>query len=564
MEKIRPMKNHPFTDEENVALRLRWLMASRVAIVTFLLGIAIFIEVKGMEPFSYISLPHLFFIIFITYLISIIYLILLRIIRNIRFNIYIQTFSDVLLITGLVYVTGGINSIYSVFYPLVIIYAVLFLPRSGVLIIASASAICYGMLLDLEYYGIISPPLHVMLQDYYYSAGYVISRIIIHTFSFYISAILASYVVEKEKRTRTLLAETENAFRQLDLLHRSMIESVDAGILTTNLLGSIKSFNRAAEEITGYSFAEVGEQNIDKIFPGLGEMLAQIDRTDYVSPVKKRVELVFTVKGNEQKILGCSLSPLKNNRGRQIGNIIIFQDLTAVKKLEKAIERNRRFAFIGEMAAVLAHEMRNPLASISGSIQVLKKDLTLSESDAKLMQIVLRGKDQLESFMKDFLLLARPSSGTCEEFDFRGIITDVIESLQYVPDWHEGIEIVRRLDGASIIRANRMEIRQILWNLVLNAVQSMPEGGRLTIETGWSSEVGGGAAVEIIISDTGCGIESKYLGKIMEPFYTTKERGTGLGLAIVNRVVEGQGGTLRIDSVPNGGTTCTVWLPQNV
>jgi two-component system sensor histidine kinase PilS (NtrC family) len=557
------MKNHLFTDEENVTSRLRWLMASRVAIVTFLLGIATFIEIKGTEPFSYISLPLLFIIIFITYLISIIYIILLKIVRNIRFNIYIQIFCDVLLITGLVYVTGGINSIYSVFYPLVIIYAVLFLPRSGVLIIASASAIFYGLLLDLEYYGILSPPPNLILQDYYYSAGYVFSRIIIHTFSFYIIAILASYVIEKEKRTRTLLAETENAFRQLDLLHRSMIESIDAGILTTNLLGNIKSFNRAAEEITGYSFAEVGDHNVDKIFPGLGEMLAQIDSTDFASLVQKRVELVFAGRGQETQILGCSISPLKNNRGRRIGSIIIFQDLTAIKKMEKTIERNRRLAFIGEMAAVLAHEMRNPLASISGSIQVLKKDLTLSETDEKLMQIVLRGKDQLESFMKDFLLLARPSPGTSEEFDLRGIITDVIESLQYVPDWHEGIEIVRRLDGASIMRANRMEIRQILWNLVLNGVQSMPEGGRLTIETGWSPEDEGGVAIEIRISDTGCGIESKYLGKILEPFYTTKERGTGLGLAIVNRVVECQGGTLRIDSVPNGGTTCTVWLPQN-
>jgi two-component system, NtrC family, sensor histidine kinase PilS len=557
------MKNHLYIDEENVASRLRWLMASRVAIVTFLLGIATFIDVKGMEPFSYISLPHLFIIIFFTYLISIIYIILLRIIRNIRFNIYIQTFCDVLLITGLVYVTGGINSIYSVFYPLVIIYAVLFLPRSGVLIIASASAIFYGLLLDFEYYGVISPPPKAMLQDYYYSAGYVFSRIIIHTVSFYIIAILASFVVEKEKRTRTLLEETETAFRQLDLLHRSMIESVDAGILTTNLLGNIKSFNRAAEEITGYFFAEIEDHNVDKMFPGLGEMLSQIDSMDYASATKKRVELSFTGKGHEEQILGCSISPLKNNRGRRIGSIIIFQDLTAIKKMERTIERNRRLAFIGEMAAVLAHEMRNPLASISGSIQVLKKDLMLSETDEKLMQIVLRGKDQLESFMRDFLLLARPSSGDSEEFDLKDVITDVVESLHYVPDWHEGIEIVRRLNGPSFVHANRVEIRQIIWNLVLNAVQSMPEGGRLTIETGWSPEGDDGLAIEMRISDTGCGIESKYLGKIMEPFYTTKERGTGLGLAIVNRVVEGQGGTLRIDSVPNGGTTCTVWLPQN-
>lgn len=558
------MKNHPFTDEENVASRLHWLMASRVAIVTFLLGIATFINVKGMEPFSYISLPHLFIIILITYLASIIYLILPRMVRNTRFNIYIQSFCDVLLITGLVYVTGGINSIYSVFYPLVIIYAVLFLPRSGVLIIASASAICYGLLLDLEYYGVLSPPPQAMLQDYYYSAGYVFSRIIIHTISFYIIAILAGFVVEREEKTRTLLEETENAFRQLDLLHRSMIESVDAGILTTNLLGNVKSFNRAAEEITGYAFAEIENRTINEVFPGMEEMLSQIDNLDFASLGKKRFELSFAGKGHEIQNLGCSISPLKNNRGRRIGTIVIFQDLTAIKKMEMDIERNKRLAFIGEMAAVLAHEMRNPLASISGSIQVLKRDLALSHTDEKLMQIILRGKEQLESFMRDFLLLARPSPGTCEKFDLKDVIADVVESLRYVPDWQEGIEIVRRLDGASIIRANRVEIRQIIWNLVLNAVQSMPEGGRLTIETGWSPDGEEGVALEMRISDTGCGIDSKHLGKIMEPFYTTKERGTGLGLAIVNRIVEGKGGTLRIDSVPEGGTTCTIWLPQKV
>ncbi|MCX5854696.1 MAG: PAS domain S-box protein, partial [Deltaproteobacteria bacterium] len=239
--------------EENISVRLRWLMLSRVAIATFLLGITILINVRKAELLPETSVIALYVLIILTYLLTIIYIILPKFINNLKINIYIQTLCDVLLITGLVLVTGGIRSIYSVFYPLVIIYSVLFLARGGGLIIASASSILYGLMLDLEYYRIIYPLYDMIIYDYPFSAGYVFTRIFIHILSFYIIAFLASFVVEKEKITRSLLAEKETAFDQLDLLHRSIIESVDTGIMTINLQGKIKSFNRTAQEITGFS-----------------------------------------------------------------------------------------------------------------------------------------------------------------------------------------------------------------------------------------------------------------------------------------------------------------------
>jgi two-component system sensor histidine kinase PilS (NtrC family) len=555
-------ENRIFPD--NTTPRLRWLMLSRVAIVTFLLGIATFVEVKGMEALSTISAPTLFKTILLTYVLSIVYLFLLKYVRNLSWNIYIQSICDIILVTGMVYATGGIHSIYSVFYPLVIIYSVLFLGRRGGLIIASAAGIFYGLFADLEYYGVIYPVFSIPNQDYFPNAAYVFMRIITHIISFYFIAIVSSFVVEQEKKARTLLAEKQSAFDQLDLLHRSIIESVDTGILTVNLKGQIKSFNRAAAEITGFSFRDVENRIISDVFPNFPSLPKEKYPEGYRQTVRIRFETTFNTGDGRRLSLGGSLSPLRDPRGLTIGNIIVFQDLTEINEMRESLEKSRRLAFIGEMAAGLAHEIRNPLASMSGSIQMLNQDLSHSETHRKLMQIILRGKDQLESFLKDFLLMARPAPGVREEIDLRDMIMDIIDSIHFVPDWHEPVRIDLHLkDDPLSIHANRTETRQILWNVILNAIQAMPEGGALTVEAHCrrSDEKDG---VEIRIIDTGCGIEKNRLPKIFEPFYTTRDTGTGLGLAVVNRILEGYSGKIDIQSEEGRGTACTIWLPCRI
>ena len=549
--------------EEKTVLRLRYLMLLRVAFVTFLLGIATFLEIKGEDLLPEISLLSLYLVIITSYILSLFYFFLLNLTKNIKITLYIQAICDVLMITGLVYATGGISSVYAVFYTLVIIYSVLFLERRGGLIIASACSICYGLLLDLEYYKILTPLYAIVSQDNPFTAGYVFSRIIIYILSFYLIAFLAIFVVEQEKKTRTLLQEKETAFDQLDLLHRSIIESVDTGILTINLRGQIKSFNRAAEEITGYSFAEVEDKNIVDLFPEYGDLLENIHTGGYPYSQQSRVEMYIESHEKKPLTLGCSVSFLNDGTGKRIGDILVFQDLTAIKKMELILEKNRRLAFIGEMAAGLAHEMRNPLASISGSIQVLHKSLPLNETDERLMQIILRGKDQLESFMRDFLLLSRPTPGIPEMIKITDIIEDILESIRYLPDWRDDIQVIKSLqDHLPFIRANKTEIRQLIWNVLMNAIQSMPNGGRVTIETGKdTTDISAGQFLEIKISDNGQGIMENDLGKIFEPFYTTREKGTGLGLAIVNRIVEGHAGKIKVDSRSGEGTTFTIWLP---
>ncbi len=530
--------------------RLRWLIFFRVVIATFLLGITTFIRIKETEPSLQAALAPVYFIIALIYLFSFACLFIPKIIKNIRLNIYIQSLSDVSLITGLVYVTGGIESIYSVLYPLVIIYSTLFLAGRGGLISASVGGIFYGLLLDLQFYGLIQP-VSLLGYDYNYEAGYIFSRIFIHIISFYIIALLTSFAAKQEKMARDLLEEKESAFDQLDLLHKSIIESVDSGILTIDLNGNIKSFNKGAEEITGFLRFEIINKKLDDVFPVLSSMLNKKNQR------KQGSRFEVTDSG---KMLGCSVTPLVDSNRKKVGNTLIFQDLTVIKEMERKIERNKRLAFVGVMAAGLAHEIRNPLASISGPIQMLSKDLRLDETDRKLMQIILRGKDRLDGFVKDFLLLARPKPSERRDINVEVIIDDLLESLRFSPEWREDIEVIKNLCNQTSIYGNKAEIRQVIWNMISNAIQAMPEGGKLKIET---REVFNDTKeyLEIRISDNGCGIEEKNQDKVFEPFYTTKKNGTGLGLAIVNRIVETHMGKIRIKSKPGKGTDCIVLLP---
>lgn len=529
-------------------------MFLRVVIVTFLLGIAAFIQFKGTESLPGTSIASLYIIILITYFLSFLYVLLMRRIKSLKWNIYLQSLADITLITGLVYTTGGIESVYSVFYPLVIMYSVLFLPRNGVIILASASTILYGTLLDLEYYGLIHP-IYPFNFDYNYSAGYVFSRIFIHIVSFYIVAFLATFAVKQEKKVRTLLAEKESAFDQLDLLHKSIIESLDTGILTIDHQENIKSFNRGAEKITNLSYSEVINKKISSIFNNFPRTANNTNNTNSQEDAVNRFEM--KVLG---KILGCSIYPLIDSSRQKIGKILIFQDLTTIKEMERQVEKNKRLALIGEMAASLAHEIRNPLASIGGSIQMLERGLDLNETDRRLMHIILRGKDQLENFIKDFLLLARPNPAKREDFNIEVLLDDILESVHHSSNWCNDIEVIRDSCDQPTIYGNIAEIRQALLNLILNAVQSMPDGGKLELRTRPIS-FDGKQYLEMQVNDSGCGIEED-IDRVFEPFYTTREKGTGLGLAIVNRIVESHGGKIRIESEPGKGTTCIILMPR--
>ena len=550
----------PLTDEEMMPRRVRWLILFRLLIVTFLLLLSIGVQYSETRTLWHPSLSVIFILAGGTYLLSAAYLTLLRSLRHKEFNITLQAFFDVIIVSALVYYTGAIGSIYSVLYPLVIIYSALLLGRGGGLSVASACSLIYGLMLYLAQRGYIPSTYLGQIQSAGLKPEFVLTRAVIHVVSFYIVALLTSFAVEQEKKVRMRLAEKESALDKLDQFHRSIIESVDTGILTVDLTGKIKSLNRAAEELTGFSAAEVEGRRIDEVFPGFMTVLEQIN-TEGGKSSKKRFETAVSQKSGQKIILGFSFSSLYD-RDRRIGDILIFQDLTAIKEMEAQAEKNKRLAFIGEMAAGLAHDLRNPLLSISGSIQMLQRDLKLDSTDERLMNVILRAKDQLENLIKNFLIFARTTARDRGEMPVNEIIDEALDALKEVPDWNDNIEVRRAYQKVPPIFGNRTEVRQTLWNILVNAVQSMPDGGRLSIETMILPGQNGERFVQVRIIDSGCGIERERLDQVFEPFYTTKEGGTGLGLAIVSRIVESHGGVVSIESEVRRGTTCTVTFPS--
>jgi two-component system sensor histidine kinase PilS (NtrC family) len=481
----------------------------------------------------------------------------LKFLKNLRSNIYLQLTVDIFLITFLVGITDNIQIDYSLFYTLVIIYSVPFLGRKGGVVIASVASIFYGVLIDLKYFNLM-PFVSSIGHDYYLNAYDVLTNILVHIVSFYILAFLAGFAVEQEKKTRSLLEEKESEFNQLDLLFRSIVESVYTGVMTVDFQNVIKTFNNAAEEITGFSRLKTLGSKIDDVFP---EFLPFMNEEMIDKQFRNRIEVLIN-GGKVDKInLGLSVSPLKGRNENQIGKILIFQDLTQITEMEKKLEMNRKMAIIGEMAAGWAHEVRNPLAAITGSIELLKQGLELEGTNKRLMEIILRSKDQLESFARDFLLLARSVPASRESVDLKEVVEEVLEHIKLSPEWKDKIRIEKKLLFNAKAFANKEQVRQIINNMVLNAVQSMEEEGVLSFETKIVELEDKKEYSEIRVMDTGCGISKDDLNRIFEPFFTNKTKGTGLGLTIVNHILDGYNGRIKIESTVNQGTICYVWLP---
>ncbi len=553
-------------DNEDVLLkerknrRLLILIISRIAIITIFLGITIFIDIKK----QFFNIPYatiiLFYIIVATiYFFSAVYIWLHKLNVNFSINLYLQITVDIIAVTVLIFMFGNTQIDYSLFYTLIIIYSALFLGRRGGMLVASVSSIFYGFFLNLEFYDLI-PSFSYIKFEHAINPADALTNLMVRITSFYVLAFLVSFVVEQEKKASILLEEKESEFNQLDLLFRSIIESVYTGVMTIDFNNVIKTFNSAAEDITGFSRRKVQGAKVNDVFP---EFLPYLNKDTVESKITNRNEILIKGKNNEKINLGLSVSPLKGKSEKQIGNILIFQDITKIKQMERALEKSRNMALIGEMAAGWAHEVRNPLAAITGSIELLKQGMELEGTNKRLMEIVLRGKDQLENFVRNFLLLARSVPESREFIDLNVIIEESLENLKLNRELIDHIDIKKSFSNNAEVFANKEQVRQIINNLIMNALESMENEGVLSLETRRVQSDDGKTYAEIVIRDTGYGIHEDDLNKIFEPFFTKKEKGTGLGLAIVNHLVEGYKGKIEIESEVGKGTACRVTLPAD-
>jgi two-component system sensor histidine kinase PilS (NtrC family) len=359
------------------------------------------------------------------------------------------------------------------------------------------------------------------------------------------------------KRSERALQEKVIDYEELDRLNSSIVSNLNSGLLTLNNGRRIRVFNHYAESLTGVSQAEAYDKKLHEVLPSLGFLGEEIDSVE-------RGEFEYRSKNGDMMIIGFKSAPLTDKKGDRAGIIIIFQDLTQVKRMEEELNKADRLAAIGELSAHIAHEIRNPLTSISGSVQLIAQGEGIGAKDKKLLEIVVRETDRLNGLINDFLAYARPTRPTKMPVQLRELLI-LVESLLATNPRFDNVKIMNRCRDDLCIVADHGQMEQVFWNLLVNASEAMPDGGQITIDAetirGGTGNSHGGNIVRIIVADTGKGMDGDEMSRVFEPFFTTKSGGTGLGLATVYRIMEAHGGRIMVDSTRGVGTKFTLSLP---
>jgi two-component system sensor histidine kinase PilS (NtrC family) len=521
--------------------RVNALIYIRVVIVTILLD-SFYIFRIGYDKLSHPQWISYF--IATMYFLTIVYALVLRRLKTIpQYTVfaYLQIIIDIVAETMLIYMTGGIESQFSFMYPLSIISAGIVLNRRACLVAATLSSILYGLLLDMQLYRIItiSTDTDFSEKDFFYN-------IFAHFTAYYLIGYLSGYLSEKLHKATQSLKERDVVLSDLKAFSKYIIESMPSGIFTTDLNRRIISFNTAAQEITKMSHADVAGRTTEEIFPFISTS----------QPSLERVEGEMQ-RGGEIFPVGMRISKLKDASGKTIGQIGVFQDLTELKAMEAEVKRKEKWAFIGELSASIAHELRNPLASLKGAIEMLREKKVSQEHADHLMTIALSEMDRLNGIITDFLLYARPQELNKQPFDLHESLRNVVTLLQRSESKGENVTISTKLDGSLFITGDSRQIQQVFWNLGINAVDAIADGGDVDIYTKRNNN-----SVEVIFKDNGTGISKSDMDKVFYPFFTTKEKGTGLGLSIAQKIAEEHGGKIEVESAGIGrGTTFRVMFP---
>lgn len=561
---------------EELLGKIKWLMVLRLLFATFLLVATVVVQARAYPSFSNTSLASLYLLTGVIYFLTLCYALLLDRIKKYVLFAYVQLVFDVLFVTALIYVTGGIESIFSFMYILTIINAAIMLYRRGGLLIASASSIGYGSLLDLQYFGIIHPYYTRASELMTYTIGYYFYTLLMNIAAFYLVAFLSSYLAEELRRSSVKLKAKQYDLDQLELLNRNIVQSINTGLITLNNQLEISYINPAVEQISGFGYRDLEGIHIGDIFPKIVPYLSISDRrgdNDDMPQPQKGIDVDFDRRDGSRLHLGFSQSILKNPGGDEIGLILILQDLTEFRQMQEQVRRMDRLAVAGELAAGIAHEIKNPLASLSGSIQMLRDEVDFGPMQQRLMDITMREAERLNALVNEFLLFSRPEKAVDRSVEVNQVIEDTLEMLKNSPELSRPIRIEKTLSKNLWVLIDSQRLQQVIWNLVLNAVQEMKNSGRLSVATAIRTKRGSGDAprdyawdrqeklAEISISDTGPGILPENQGKVFDPFFTTKDQGTGLGLTIVHRIVENYDGKIFLDSDGRSGTTFTLHFP---
>ncbi|HXH27609.1 MAG TPA: ATP-binding protein [Candidatus Polarisedimenticolia bacterium] len=541
------------SEQRELRRQLNWLMTFRVVIITTLLVCTFVIELLYRPR---LPLKAFYLLAIFTYCLTIAWAVMSRSVRAVRVQVYAQLVGDLAIVTGFVYLTGGAESPFSFLYLLSIIVGSILLVRRGGYAVAAGSWVMYACLVLLVQRGLLPRFPEGAVGQGETPAVRIVYTLVAHLVSFLAVAYLSSYLAGSLHRTGQELQLRRDDLAQLRAFNEDIIDSMNSGLLTTDWDGRITFANRAAAEIAGRPAGDLTRRTILEVLDRDRPLLWNI-RTTLERETRHRFELDFVDARGRALFLGFTVSVLRERRGDPVGMIFIFQDLTEIRALEEEVALKKRMAALGEMAAGVAHELRNPMASISGSVQVLKRDLQPRGEASALMDIVINESKRLDKIIRDFLLFAKPGRFQPEETDVVRLLRETLSLLENSDEMRPRHRVVTEFRPESIVvplDVNRM--KQVFWNLAKNALKAMPEEGTLTIRA-----VREESQVIVGFADSGFGMSEREIATNFQPFHGSFPNGSGLGLAIVYRIVEEHGGRIRVRSRAGSGTEVALHLP---
>ena len=534
-----------------VGRKLWWLILGRL-IIALLLFLLATLWNRGAN--SQQSLSKIVTVLSIVVSLTIVYSLTQRFSRTLIFQARLQFTVDVLLVTWLVWNSDVIHSPYIALYIVIIAVSSLFLGRLDAIVVSVGCAVAFTACALAIILGLVSSRSPALADN---SISQTIQSVGLFDIAFFVVGLLSARLAERQSRSDVRLLAATQSLASLRALHERIVESIRSGLVTTDLEGRIYTFNKAAEEITGFAVESVRGKDASIFFGEIKNHISDSVRASDAGEVNPRFEADCLTPEGVRLRLGFSIAPLFSESGNTTGTVITFQDLTQVRALEETSRRQDRLAAIGRMAASIAHEIRNPLAAMRGSIQMLRSEMDGVSSQTELMEIILRESDRLNRIITDFLNYARPRSITHTRVDVGELLHQTFTLLRHSPEILQTQSIEEEIPSAPLVaEADASQLKQVFWNLARNALQAMPEGGTLRARVDANSH----SRLRIAFSDTGRGMSPDQVEHLFEPFSSTTG-GTGLGLSIVYQIIRDHGGTINVSSLEGQGTTITIELP---
>lgn len=480
-----------------------------------------------------------------------------------------QLLVDVATTSYLVFFTGGADSQFVPLYLLPPLLGGVFLSIGGGVLLAALCSLAYVGFYVAGLRGLMPTAPYGLIQSLSESA--LLLKLVLYVPLIFIVGVIGGYLGRRLREGRRALDQARAELHRALFDTESILENLSSGLVTVDVKGVVRHWNKAAAEISGSGSASVCGRLYHEAFgSGLKEFINRLQQALEQGRLGSRVEITIATPEGRTVPLGMSTSLLRDPDGERRGVIGLFQDLSDVRALEERIRRRETLAAIGELSAGIAHEIRNCLNPISGSVEVLQRELKVEGENARLLDLIVRESERLDNFIRELLDYARERPLKCETLDLEAVLRDAVDVVQRHPS-AEGRTLRFAGRGEDVwVSVDAEQMKQVLVNLILNGCEAIEGEGFVEVRIASGRELrregdaGAGAPslACVEVQDTGIGIAAPEIELIFDPFYSTKRGGTGLGLAIASRIVERHGGALEVDSRLGAGTTMRVWIPR--